>query len=462
MVRGSYFVLLALFACFLWSALAMIVDHRNHLQGSDSSLSPSATGAVSECESKQTVEQSEQSALEVKTSDWQVPFAANDPANGTIALDEVDQDDKVVTVGKAHDGNWIVGSDAESQEDDVATAEPTPQGTQVAASETTIPAEPDSEGPQLSEPGTTQRPADAPALAAAAELEGQDDGSGPPPEPVPDEELQNIEGTVFPSDEIFVYTDYQEAMKEAVEDRKLLCIYFHGPQLTAARRAFETETLSDVEIQEKLKRYVFVKLPRDAQITVDGQEITLLEHASFAEMLHRQGIAIVDLAHVRAEYYGYVVSTFPFTPGKYYRKKALSIILDLPPATLTQRTMIYAVRVHPEAPASTQGQFHTVLAEEAKSHAKYQAAILVQGHHSWDSRFHRINSRLPSGVMAQEVVAESWPNESLVEACIDCVHSWRQSPGHWGAVRSRHPLFGYDIKRGRNGIWYATGIFGRR
>ena len=97
--------------------------------------------------------------------------------------------------------------------------------------------------------------------------------------------------------------------------------------------------------------------------------------------------------------------------------------------------MIYAVRIHPEHPASTQGQFHTVLADEAKSHAKHQAAILLQGHHSWDTRFHRINARMPSGVLAQEVVAESWPNESLVEACIDCVHSWRQSPGHWGAVR---------------------------
>ena len=130
--------------------------------------------------------------------------------------------------------------------------------------------------------------------------------------------------------------------------------------------------------------------------------------------------------------------------------------------TLTQRTMIFAVRIHPEAPASTQGVFHTVLADEAKDHANYQAAILVQGHHSWDARFQRINAKLPSGVMAQEVVAESWPNESLVEAAVDCVHSWRQSPGHWGAVHSRHPLFGYDIKRGRNGIWYATGIFGRR
>jgi hypothetical protein len=259
-----------------------------------------------------------------------------------------------------------------------------------------------------------------------------------------------------------VHDDYRRAMAEAAEDRKMLFIYFHEPKPNAASRAFEAETLAKFEIQEKLRRYVFLKLPRDARITVGGKSIALLDHPAFAEMRGRQGVAIIDLGHERAEYYGRVVSAFPFTRGKYYRKEALSIILDLPPGTLTQRTMIFAVRIHPERPASTQGQLNTALTEEAKQHAFYQASIQVQGHHSWDTRFQRINAKLPSGVLAQEVVAESWPNEDLVEACIDCVHSWRQSPGHWGAVRSRHPLFGYDIKRGRNGIWYATGIFGKR
>ncbi len=258
-----------------------------------------------------------------------------------------------------------------------------------------------------------------------------------------------------------IHTVYSKAMQEATESRKLLFIYFHDPQMTAARRAFETETLPKVEIQEKLNGYVYLELPTDAQVTLDGKQVTLLKHASFAEMLGRPGLAVVDLAHERADYYGHVVSTFPFTPGKYYRREAMSIILELPPGTLTQRTMIYAVRIHPEAPKSTQGQFHGTLAEEAKYHANYQASIQVQGHHSWDSRFHRINAKLPNNVLAQEVVAESWPNETLVEACVECVDSWRHSPGHWSAVRSRHPLFGYDIKRGRNGIWYATGIFGR-
>lgn len=259
-----------------------------------------------------------------------------------------------------------------------------------------------------------------------------------------------------------VHTDYKKAMTEASQSRKMLFVYFHDPGMTAARQAFEQRTLAQLEIREKLKRYVLLELPTDAQITVDGKPLVLLSHPAFAEMLGRPGVAVIDLAHERADYYGHVVSTFPFSPGKYYRQEAISVILDLPPGSLTQRTMIYAVRIHPEGPASTQGRFHTVLAEEAQSHAVYQASIQVQGHHSWDMRFHRISSKLSNGVLPTEVVAESWPNENLVEACVECVHSWRQSPGHWGAVRRRHALFGYDIKRGRNGIWYATGIFGGR
>ena len=34
--------------------------------------------------------------------------------------------------------------------------------------------------------------------------------------------------------------------------------------------------------------------------------------------------------------------------------------------------------------------------------------------------------------------------------------------GHWDAVSSPHLLFGYDMKRGVNGIWYAAGIFAGR
>jgi len=258
------------------------------------------------------------------------------------------------------------------------------------------------------------------------------------------------------------HTNYRKAMDEAVAQRKMMFIFFHDTNQTAARKAFETETLENPEIKQQLRQYVLARLPRDAQIKIKGQSTQVLKHPAFAEMLGRQGIAVIDLANPDSEYYGRVVSTFPFTPGKYYLSQSTKIILDLPAGTLTQRTMIYAVRIHPEAPASTTGKLTRVLADEAKQHSIHQASITLQGHHAWDQRFQRINGKLPSGLLAQEVVAESWPNQNLVDACVECVHSWRQSPGHWGAVRSRQPFFGYDIKRGRNGTWYATGIFGRR
>jgi hypothetical protein len=124
--------------------------------------------------------------------------------------------------------------------------------------------------------------------------------------------------------------------------------------------------------------------------------------------------------------------------------------------------LMFAVRIHPEAPASTKGEKDAVLTAEAHSHSKYQADIGVQGHHHWENRFQRILGRLTGGLVPTEVVAESWPNQTLVDSAVDCVHSWRQSPGHWSAVNARHPRFGYDMRLGSNGIWYATGIFGNR
>jgi hypothetical protein len=256
------------------------------------------------------------------------------------------------------------------------------------------------------------------------------------------------------------HTDYTRAWEEAKTKGQMLLIFFHGPASDRAAQAFEQKTLSDPAIQKQLSRYVLAKLPLGAQATAGGKPVQLIRHPAFAEMLGRQGVAVVDLKSTGKTHFGQVVFAYPFRPGSYLATSRLGIILDLPAGSLTQRTMIFAVRAHPEKPASTTGSQSPVLAGEAQSHSSHQASIGVQGHHNWDSRFQRINSRLPGGLLAQEVVAESWPGQSLVEAAEDCVHCWRQSPGHWEAVRGRHRLFGYDMKRGGNGIWYATGLFG--
>ena len=280
--------------------------------------------------------------------------------------------------------------------------------------------------------------------------------------------------------------DYAQAWESADRQAKMLFVYFcktgqaaRGPVSprpdsslgeTRPRGAgacrlsdkFDSEALADPEVRKKLESLVKARLPLDAKVAVDGHQTKLLEHPAFAEMLGLPGLAMIDLAHKSAKYYGHVVSVFPFLDERVYSADEMKVILDLPPGTLTQRTLIYAVRTHPEHPESTRGEFNPNLQEEAENHSQYQAEIRVQGHHFWENRFHRINGRLPGGCLASEVCAESWPGQGLLAAAIECVRCWRFSSGHWGAVRECHPVYGYDMKRGDNGVWYATGIFGRR
>ncbi len=262
--------------------------------------------------------------------------------------------------------------------------------------------------------------------------------------------------------ELHWHDDYREAMDSAQAKGQDLFVYFYHPVADRDRVTFETKILTDRAVRSRLANMTLVKLSLDVEIPIDGQRSDLIKHKSFRYMYGRQGFAIIDQSHPKAKHYQHVVSAHPFGGRHTYDARKLAIILDLPSGTITQRTLVYAVKIHPDAPRSTNGRLNRMLAREAQSQSLLQARLNNQGHHNWESRFHSISARLPSGVEPVEVCAESWPDEELVDAAIECVHSWRQSSGHWSAVRALQAFFGYDMKRGSNRIWYGTGIFGRR
>ncbi len=257
-------------------------------------------------------------------------------------------------------------------------------------------------------------------------------------------------------------TSYAEAAEAAKQQGKMLLIYFRDSQEPAACEALEQGALADEAVRLRLRDYVCLRLPLKAEVKIDDEPVALLKHASLAEMLRRPGVAILDFARGQGALADAVISTFPLTEKFRYTAAQMRVILDLPPGTLSQRTLIYAVRVHPDKPASTAGDLSVDLAEEAELHARYQARIRVQGHQHFATRSRRMARKLPPGTEISEVCAESWPGEHLVEAAVECVRCWRLSSGHWSAVRARQSVYGYDMQRGSNRIWYATGVFGRR
>jgi hypothetical protein len=256
------------------------------------------------------------------------------------------------------------------------------------------------------------------------------------------------------------HTDYAAAYSQAKRERRMLLVNFMADRDSAAQRELDRAVEADLPLKRRLRSMVLVQVPNDYQSEAANYRGRLIDHSAFYHLGRAPGVAIIDLAHADTVHYGTVVTALPFASSKYYRwrNSHLLVALGLPPGTITQRTMIWAVRIHPEAPASTTGDQHRALSEAAARHSAYQARIGVQGHHRWESRFHEVRAGANAGE-ASEVVAESWPGQNLIDSCIDCVASWRHSAGHWRAVRGRHRLFGYDIRRGRNGIWYGTGIF---
>lgn len=300
-----------------------------------------------------------------------------------------------------------------------------------------------------------------PTTAPAAPRRPDPPASLPPPPDGREAKPQKAVAKAADTDEPVWHADYSQAVAEAKRDGKMLLIHFVDETNPHSRR-LENVALQDDDVSRMLRRYELLRLPHDATVAIDEQPVALLKHEAFSEMLGQPGLAIVDYAHRNSTHYETVVSQFPLTETLHYSAEQVAVMLDLPPGTLTQRTLIYAVRTHPERPASADGELLPELQREAERHSGYQARILRQGHHQWETRFHRLNAVLPRGLMAREVCAESWPGQNLVEAAIECVRCWRLSSGHWNAVRARQAVFGYDMKRGRNGVWYATGVFGGR
>ena len=287
--------------------------------------------------------------------------------------------------------------------------------------------------------------------------------------------------------ELVWHAEYATARESAKKNRRMLLILFTDAIDAEVRRSFLGSLEQDPDVRALLERYERAWLTRKSSVRIGADDVPLLEHNSFRDMLGRCGLAVVDFRDPQNRFYHQVVSVYPFgahdppqlgnnasppqvgpaeagraSPmGPWISLDEFSVLLDLPEGSLTQRTLIFAVRTHPDNPASASGEASELLMSEAESHSRHQADLRVQGHHNWGSRFQRITNLLPGNLLAQEVCAESWPGQPLLDAARECVRSWRQSDGHWDAVQRRHRLFGYDMKAGANGVWYATGIFGR-
>lgn len=222
--------------------------------------------------------------------------------------------------------------------------------------------------------------------------------------------------------------DYYAAYKQAASQQKLLLVDFGTSASLGAARP------------EHLARHVVCHLPVDYRLPGSDSQ-RLIDHRSFRSLDGGPGLAVVDLTG--GPHHGDVVSALP---QSHCSSGKVAALLALPQGSITQRTLCWAFLIHPEHPQSV----HAAPCPELMAHCARHSARQA----SMNNQHHDMNHPGRS-----EIVAESWPwNKNMIDAAIDIVGSWRQSPGHWGAASQAWNRFGYDMKS--NGEkWYATGVF---
>ncbi|MCE9531673.1 MAG: hypothetical protein K8T89_11210 [Planctomycetes bacterium] len=247
-------------------------------------------------------------------------------------------------------------------------------------------------------------------------------------------------------------TDYPKAASLAKEQRKDLLIHFR-------KDATLEKALEAPELREKLSRFVCVNLPMDA--TINGEK--LIQKDPFAPMRKNPGLCIISLHDGKLPTHDKVISVHPLiNDDKRWELgiKEIGIILDLPAkATLTQRSLIYALTVHPDAPKSIQAIAHPAFLAHANTHSVVQAEKMELHHADLPAVIKRLAEEAEGVKGGSEVVAMTSGGE-LLDGCHTCVKAWKNSEPHWTAIMAEHKYYGYDIVKAANGAWYATGIFG--
>ncbi|GHT12987.1 hypothetical protein FACS1894170_08440 [Planctomycetales bacterium] len=293
----------------------------------------------------------------------------------------------------------------------------------------------------------------------------------PPPSVVEQDPLSE-ESPRDPQCGIHWETNYESALKSAKESRRSLLVYFESaqasPDANAACGRFNDTALKDFRIASELDKYVLVKVQNvsETALVPAESEATPLEESvlpteavpDFSELESNPGLVLVEFEDTEAAYYGQTVAVLPFLNGESPTPEETLTFLTLPPGTLTQRTMIYAVRIHPHQPLGATGFPNPVTSAVATEQAEYQAERGILGHQNYGQRSSQALDALGGG-SPSEICAQSRPGIGLFEGALSCMHAWRNSSAHWNFLRREHRCFGFDIRRSKNGTWFSTGFF---
>mgnify|MGYP000635364716 CR=1 FL=1 len=171
-------------------------------------------------------------------------------------------------------------------------------------------------------------------------------------------------------------SDYVAAYQKAEAARRMLVIYFSETAPADESQACVATLFAAAEFRRGFAGMTCLRLPLDAKVAdEEGRPIRLIDHFSMTELHKQPGFALIDFREPESKHFARVVSLLPIGGKRRPTIAGVAALADLPAGSLTQRTLIWAVRIHGESPASTSGRFEPILAAAAARATRRKQAM---------------------------------------------------------------------------------------
>ncbi|MBI1311588.1 hypothetical protein GC176_09800 [bacterium] len=254
-------------------------------------------------------------------------------------------------------------------------------------------------------------------------------------------------------------TDYVAAYQQAIAERRFLIMLFRNPAGTPG----DGVSLADLPTTADLGRLsetVRVVVPTTMPVPglSSGTASRLLDHRSFRHLQGEAGVAIVDLTRTDSPNFGRVVSAFPGATDRTSIVAALKPAQSLPAGTISQRSLLLALRTSSENSAFADQTFDPQLNDLANRNSRYMAHLDQTGLFEADERRAAVRERFGENARLRELVFATDAATTIQSAASQAVEHWRSSGELSDNLRETDiTAFGLELFQSpTTNHWFAT------
>ena len=216
-----------------------------------------------------------------------------------------------------------------------------------------------------------------------------------------------------------------------------------------------------------LEQFSRVELPLNAVMPIladknndsqkKGLPNLLLKHRSFRHLGTQPGIAVVDLTNRSSPNYARVVTVLPLPESGQFQNGSLTLALNLPKGTISQRTLLFAIRSTVPDSSLSMREFNSTLVELAHRNSRYMANSGQAG--SFDQETHRQRIEQEFGPQAElkQLVFATDSEATIHEAALQAVTSWIETSESFDVLDAPATEMGMDMFQNfESGQWFVT------